>query len=864
MGFLSVLTAHPTGAQSNVDGREGETQAMEIGAIAEIPRLSDLEYPASSVEEWIAQLEQGVVQITAVQLVSTEGGIEVRLETTEGELAVPATSVIGNALIAEIPNVVLALPEGDSFEQFDPTEGIALVSVTGLPGDRARVSITGTNAPPEAQVTVEAGTLVLSVMPGVVGTATEQDDAIQVVVTATRTEEDILNVPRSVTVITREEIEAQSNLTTNLQDILGQTVPGLGPPTQRFTNFPQTLRGRNVQILIDGVPISTNQNTAFGLELRSIAPSAIDRIEVVRGPSAVFGEGATGGVINIITRRPSEDAFTTTVEARVNSRGNLAAESFGTYLEYGFSGTLNPIDYLFNFSWESFDFAFDGAGDRIPNLDNAPEDGQSINILGRLGIDITDEQRLQVSVNHFDDRDTLRFLNDPTVDDDPDADKARAIRRNIEFIGLEDEGIRRFTNVNLNYNHDNLFGSQLGIQGFYRRNFGRGAEPFEFNGDAVVAQQESERFGGRLQIDTPIFQSFNLLWGADYSYEEASQPYQRIDADEFINSNFTIARFVEDVFWTPPYNVENLGVFAQARWELSNRWLLSGGVRYERIGVSVDDYTAVLFQDTPIPIQGGRNNADDVVFNIGTVYNLTDELSVFASFAQGFGVPDFGRLFRSPPSGFRSVTSDLDFTAPQRVNNYELGFRGQWQSLQFSLAGFYNQSDLGVSLISRPGQVLEVARAPQRIYGIEATMDWQPGQTWQLGGLISWNEGENDLDRDGNFEALGTRDIQPLKLSAYIENEALPGWRNRFQGLFVGSRSRGFESGADPGPIESYFVLDYIGSIDVGQGSIQIGIQNLLNEVYFPISSQLFSPFSLTNRIAAPGRTISLGYRITW
>lgn len=462
---------------------------------------------------------------------------------------------------------------------------------------------------------------------------------------------------------------------------------------------------------------------------------------MVRGPSAVFGEGATGGIINIITRRPSEDEITNTVEARVTSRGDFAEDSFGTYLEYGLSGMSDPVDYVFNISWETFGFAFDGDGDRIPNLGNAPENGRTINILGKLGVDISDEQRLQVSVNHFDDRNDVEFINDPTVDDDPDADKARALERDIEFIGLEDEGTRRFTNVSLNYNHDNLFGSQLRVQGFYRDNFGRFAEPFEFSGDAVVAQQESERWGGRVELETNFSETVSLLWGADYSQEDLSQPYQRIDADEFINS---------------------------------------------------------------------------------------------------------------------------DFTDPQKVDNYELGFRGQWETVQFSLAGFFNYSDSGVALVSQPGDVLRVARGPQRIYGVEATIDWQPSQTWQLGGLVSWNEGENDLDEDGDFDALGTRDIQPLKITAYVENETLPGWRNRLQALFVGGRDRGFESDADPGELDSYFVLDYISSIELGSGSIQIGIQNLLDEEYFPVSSQLFAPFSLTSRIAAPGRTISIGYRVTF
>lgn len=527
--------------------------------------------PATTVEEWLAQIEASLVQITGVRIETTESGLQVVLETVEGELTTPATQTIGNAVIADIPNAVLALPEGEEFQQANPIEGIALVSVTGLPNNRVRVAITGVDAPPTTNLSVEASGLVLAVTPGT-GVTDPNEEAIQVVVTATRTEEDILDVPRSVTVITREEIEEQSQLTTNLQDILSQTVPGLAPPTFS-TDFNASLRGRNPQILIDGVPISSNQDAGFS-PLTSIAPSAIEQIEVVRGPSAVFGEGATGGVINIITRSPSEDELTTTVEARVNSRGDLAAGSFGTYLEYGFSGTSAPVDYVFNFAWESFGVTFDGAGDQIPRIGlfgNGDENGRSINVLGRLGVNIDENQRLQASVNHFDVSNEIEFINDPTADDDPDADKARVLERDIEFIDLPDGDTRRYTNVSLNYSHEDIFGSQLRLQGFYRNNFNYFGVPFQdtfssgfSSGAFIVGGQQSERFGGRVEIETPFSETFNLLWGADYSQEEASFPRQLLD-DEFLASGFRVARVAEEVDFVPPYTVENLGLFAQAQ-----------------------------------------------------------------------------------------------------------------------------------------------------------------------------------------------------------------------------------------------------------------------------------------------------------
>jgi len=135
-----------------------------------------------------------------------------------------------------------------------------------------RVSVTGADGPPQAEVSTEAGNLVLSVVPGVATAADTDEDAIQVVVTATRTEEEIQDVPRSVTVITREQIEEQSQLNTNISDILGQTVPGFGSPTFRNSDRLRP-RGRDIQVLIDGVPVTSN-NRVGSAAFRSISPSA--------------------------------------------------------------------------------------------------------------------------------------------------------------------------------------------------------------------------------------------------------------------------------------------------------------------------------------------------------------------------------------------------------------------------------------------------------------------------------------------------------------------------------------------------------------------------------------------------------------
>jgi len=192
--------------------------------------------------------------------------------------------------------------------------------------------------------------------------------------------------------------------------------------------------------------------------------------------------------------------------------------------------------------------------------------------------------------------------------------------------------------------------------------------------------------------------------------------------------------------------------------------------------------------------------------------------------------------------------------------------RGNWNNVQASLAAFYNYSALGSSVVrdDETGFTLSVARAPARIYGIEGTLDWQPGGGWRLGGTASWQEGEVDIDDVGDFLPLDSYEISAPKFTAYVEHQTTPGWRNRLQLLFIGNRDRAFNAGVDPVGIESYAVVDYISSIQLGGGTLNIGIENLFDNQYFPYLSQLNGGFNNSFRAPNRGRTFSVGYRITF
>jgi vitamin B12 transporter len=137
--------------------------------------------------------------------------------------------------------------------------------------------------------------------------ATAQADPIsEITVTATQVPTLLPDVPAGVTIITRQDIDQRGY--TTLTQALG-AVPGLGVVQAggaggQASVFIRGTNSEDVLVLIDGVPANdpSDPNGAFNFGEDTL--SDISRIEIVRGPmSGIYGSGAIGGVINIVTRQ---------------------------------------------------------------------------------------------------------------------------------------------------------------------------------------------------------------------------------------------------------------------------------------------------------------------------------------------------------------------------------------------------------------------------------------------------------------------------------------------------------------------------------------------------------------------------------
>jgi vitamin B12 transporter len=250
----------------------------------------------------------------------------------------------------------------------------------------------------------------------------------EIVVTATRVPTPVLDIPAGVSVIDRHTIEERgyTTLTDALSAVPGVRVSQSGGPGGNASVFVRGTNSNAVLVLRDGMPINdaSDSSGAFNFGVDTLAD--VERIEIIRGPmAALYGSGAIGGVINLISRQGREPGMHITgelaggyprqVEGNVNASGiegpldysatfegqsqrgfdvTPQRESIFTGVPDGFNalvGTLNlgytPVDgtrlSLFLRARRSV-FGFNALGS--PTFDNANSTGHDDQIMGRVGV----------------------------------------------------------------------------------------------------------------------------------------------------------------------------------------------------------------------------------------------------------------------------------------------------------------------------------------------------------------------------------------------------------------------------------------------------------------------------------------------
>ncbi len=686
-------------------------------------------------------------------------------------------------------------------------------------------------------------------------------------VTSSRTSSDVVQQVRQVDVIEREQLEKLRMASGSLATVLAKIIPGMSDSSRTVTDYGQTLRGRTMLILVDGVPLNTNRDSSRNLA--TVDAALIERVEVIHGSSAIYGAGAMGGIVNITTRPAGGEMRAETTLTGTSSLTQLDNDSLGGQLQHRLSGSHDQFDYALDFGARHIGSSFDADGQRI-----APEpsqgdmfDSNAFNIGGKLGLHIDENQRIQLALSHYDAQQDSDYTSDPSVARLP---AGTVPAQALKGLSLDEQNQIKNTMANLEYSHEDLLGGRMSAQLYYRDYFTR-FTPFDARGVATRGRfvdqvmQNSEVFGSRLTLRTPLGERTELVWGGDLNHERSDMPLDIFDPAIYDTSGGTDFEKIGKMTYMPELTTLSSGAFAQLQHRMNDQWSVEGGLRYEYATAKFGDFVPLseIHNASPTTVQGGTTRYEDLLYNLGVVYAPVPSQEIYAAFSQGFQLPDIGIQVRNARRGFDIDSSDLE---PVKTDNYELGWRGALgEQTLASLALFYTTSKLGDVQSFNNGLIL--TRTEERIYGVEGSAEWLSlDDIWGVGGTFTWMRGREKPD-NGNWRDMTGFRVPPLKLTAYLQYQPSEAWSNRLQATYVGSEDYRLDGVASFGrrEVDSYTTVDLISDYRLSNAdTLSLGIENLFNRNYYPLYSQLMRSSSNTSHLPGPGTTLTLGYNHQW
>lgn len=649
----------------------------------------------------------------------------------------------------------------------------------------------------------------------------------EVVITSNRMRETLDEVPSSVAVLSLKQIENLSQTSNSVADVLME-IPGMALSSNQTSSTGQTLRGRNMLVLIDGIPQSTPLRSG-GRDVNTIDPSSLERVEVIKGATAIYGNGADGGIVNYITKKPSTAKRFESITS-VGTEGSLVGieNSVGSKITQTISGKLDKLGYVASGSFRQIGVYKDANGEVISPTYGLGETTQ-YTLFGKVNYEITEKQQIELMYNYFSSNQNSKYTPQLGV-----YGESPTIGVLGEQVGV-DQGNKYNHNAQLTYKYDEIFGKtdfRLNVymqdfktiydysDTFYDPNLG-------FDGGQTLIT--SSKRGARLNFSTPY--SFgeidgNVLYGIDILNDKTSQD------------------LVDGRKWTPEMKMTNFAPYAQLKATYSD-FILKAGIRFENINIDVPNYNTItrynVGQTTPISggiaINGGAIEYDATTFNAGLRFNKWQFLKPFVSFSQSFSIADLGRTLRSATENTVSNINSESVIA----NNYEVGFNSRIGQVNLSGAYFISTSELGSTYSETESGAFVILRQPEKVYGYEISMDTKLTKELTFGTSISYTEGKLDSKDSGDYDTyMGGDRIPPVKIVSFLSYDLDHKFNARLSMIYSGDRDR-FEApySYGRGPVNDFTTVNLSTNYHITPSTkLSLGIRNLLNKDYYPLTSQ--------------------------
>ncbi len=601
----------------------------------------------------------------------------------------------------------------------------------------------------------------------------------EIVVSASKTEEAVETIPKHVTVISSEDIRESAGR--NIIDLLGrETGIHIRSSTGTDKHSVIDLRGMgdtaasNVIVMVDG--LSINSPDMSGPSISTVPLEQIERIEIVRGAgSVVYGSGAVGGVVNIITRKPGEntsgDVFFSygsydTFHTRA-SFGGKANENLGINLSAGF---------------------FDSDGYR----DNGFLTKKDFD--GKLGYELTDRLSLLLSGTYYEDE---YGLPGPVSKKDMDSRSRRVSTSYPDDFGESTE-IRGTAG----------FDADLEKWGRLTLKRGYNVRDNEYLMGFTAAVPKGDQ---KTEIDEDT-RKFDVNYVKDYRLLDRFHTFQvgaEHDKTEYIREN-------EYDGLRKNSETESVGIFINNQWEMTDSLLLSAGSRYNTYqGRFRTDEKKLFVDNARMWVNGAPSKKEwnNNAWALGASWSLGTDTTVFASYNTSFRIPNVDE-FAESEEGLR----------PQEGKHFEIGARQRFGAFALLSASLFDVRIEDEIYYADTNRNYDDATIRQ---GIETNIKIDPVDYIHLWGNYTYTKAEFD-------EKDTTVPLVPAHiLSAGLQWLAAANFRVSISGTYTGSRYDGNDLDNNTyDKLDDYTVFDIKANYDYKNIAIFAGVNNMFDTLY--------------------------------
>jgi outer membrane receptor protein involved in Fe transport len=705
----------------------------------------------------------------------------------------------------------------------------------------------------------------------------------EIIVTATRRESTIVEIPYNISAVSGDFIETGKIMTTGelLRGVPGANVIDYGARNAGNVNSIR-IRGLTIDssaqqdVALSGVPpVSTyiNDTPVYA----NLVLKDLERVEVLRGPQGtLYGSGSLGGTVRYMTRRPVLGSF----EGRVEGSVSVTAGSGGT--NWDVDAVLNvPMGETFAARLVAGHLDYAGIFD-LPNayvLDGqgfpvAP-DGiladtavyERIEDVDTVDIDFARVSLLWIPNDNFDAMLTWSYQKDdvggrmmPTQSNDGWGDpygryetgsvQREPSSRKVNIGALEmsyDFGFATLTSSTSYYEHtgDSIsentgFSAQRGWLADYYGNYPRPMHSAE-------RSYEDEAFIQELRLVSNTDGVVDWIVGGFYRDQDtrSSQVNYLRNFYNWAWAAWECCALGDDDFrYNREENFKDKALFGELTWNVNDVFRLTGGIRYFDIDYENDTFMGVgLYDSFSINERVQFDGSDsDTLFKFNASWDVRDNSMLYATFSQGFrrggtnAVPLTGVFAESP--------AWLKYD-PDTTNNYELGIKGTGNNSFYNVSLFYVDWDK-IQLNTATtywGFYAAQNGGSASTKGIEIEYDKSFGNGWRVNLGYAYTKGKlkDDMWSADDIYIIATDGSKLPGLAEHTVNAMLENvydmgngmqWINRITGYYQSDTKNNISdtSARYSQEFDSFSLWDFNSQVEIGDWTIGLFAKNLFNE----------------------------------